>query len=580
MAAHRRRPSPSRFYWIIILVFAVVVLGGFYFLSSLGPRSSGSAEEWENTDPEVTGFLEQSYQLEEEFDQLVLQGVVDREDVEILARAVELQKQYISRRPGLDFEAENRLEELNRKLSEYMGEIRAREAEQLEAEAEALMETDRGAALARYMQALEIREEIRDRYWSSSYNSSAALSRLKRTVQNLSMTPRYERSLELEREAVALEERGELALAVEKYAEAAELQEEINRGYPGLAVSKPLRATRLREKEAEVLSGQLKRRIDDLLREGNDLVYNGVYDEAAAVFARARELQRSLNLEYANSPFASKAREDLLQVRQQNAAGFSSYLELTAIERLLNEALFERNFVEARALLGRLSEQINQFGIRFSKSTLPVETLVERVSYLRRKERLFEEIFSTINADLLALPGSPDVRMLATEVPQFLYELLMDGNPSRNKGPNLPVETVSGAEVSLFLQRAGWILAREVRLPTVEEFEEVAREAADQAGLTVFSLESGEEDAVGVKFGESDQNGYYHLLGNVSEIAQDILGSDNLMQVGGSLRTFEEEMRLLNAFPIGENERNRMIGFRFVVVDEILPVSLPREPDL
>ncbi len=580
MSAHRRRSSPNRIHWLIIGFFSVLILGGFYLLAGFGPKPSGSNDGSGGPDPAVTDLLVQSREKEAQFDELVLEGVVDRNDIETLLRAIELQKRYIARLPGRDFSADSRLEDLERKLSDYMGEIQAREAEQLEAEAESLMETDSAAALGRYREALEIRENIRDQYYTSSYNDPAVLSRLNRTVRKLSMMPRYEESIELEEEAERLEERGELTEAVKKYAEAAELQEEINRTSPGLAISRPLRASRLREKEASVLSGQLKRRIDEMLREGNDLVYNEKYDEAAAVFARAREIQRNLNLEYAKSPYASRAREEYLRERQQNAAAFSSYRDLVTTENLLNKALFAGNFDEAKLLISRLSDDLNRFGIRYSQSSLPIEGLVEKVTYLKRKERLLEQIHSAVNRSLLALPGTAGAEMLATEVPQYLYESVMDKNPSRNKGPDLPVETVSGSEVRLFIERMEWILARVVRLPTIEEFRLVAELEMEEEGLTIISVESGDTESREVSTGRPGSNGYHHLLGNVAELVRDGPEGGNLSQIGGNLRMLESDIRELNAVSTSPNERNRMVGFRFVVEDRMLPGSLPEDPDV
>jgi len=579
MAAHRKRHSPTRLNWLIILVFSTIVFGAFYFLSGLGPRTSAGGADDRMPNAEIFELRQQSVLLEEEFDENVLGGVVDREDIEILLRAIEVQKQFIAELPGRDFNAEGRLENLERKLNDYMGEIRVREAERLEAEAEALMETDRDAALNRLREALEIREDIRERYWSSTYNSTAALSRLRRTVDNLAMTPQYERSVALEQEAQEHEKRGEFDSAERKYGEAAEIQEVINRGYPGLPVARPLRATRLREKEAEVVTSQIKRQVDDLLSEGNDLLYNDKHEEAAAFFARARELQRNLNLEYPRSPNASRAREEFLRVRQQNAAGFPSYQDLLTSEGMLNKALFEGNFIEAELLVNRLSDEISQFRIRYSQSTLPIERLAERISYLKRKESAIPAIFATITRNLLDLPGDFDARMLATEVPQFLFEEVMDTNPSRRKGPDLPVETVSGAEVRVFLERVSWILARQVRLPSREEFKEAAEAALETVDLEILAFESGEESALSVTTGDPDQMGYYHLTGNVSEMVTDIIDGDNLLQMGGNLRMLEAEVRVLNAIPVNLNERNRMIGFRFVVEDRMLSLSLPTDPD-
>ncbi len=580
MAPHRRRPSPHRIQWTFVAVFAVIVLTIFYLLAGLGPRSAGSGGRERITNEATRAFLERSEELEESFDARVLEGIVDEQDMEVLQRAIDLQEEYIAALPARDFSATGRLERLDRKYSEYMGEILSREAEQIEVEAESLLDSDPDAALARYRKALGIREDIRDKHGTSSYNRPALLSRLQRTVHEMDIRPTYNRSVAMEEEAERLKERGELVEAVERFAEAARLQEEINRTYPGLSLAKPLRASRLREEEAAVLSGQLKRQIDGLIRDADDLLYEEKYQDAAGVFARARELQRSLNLEYPRSPYSSKAREDYLRVRQQNAAGYPDYLLLRGMEMRLNEALNAGRFEEASLLIGQLADRIKQFGIRYSQSSLPLERLQERASYLERKSGNLRSITAAVNADLLPMPGVPEALLLATETPQYLYESVMDANPSRNYGSDLPVETVSPGEAGLFLERMGWLLARPVRFPTVEEFRAAAAASLEEKGLEIFSAELAEEKSRSVTSGLAGPRGFHHLLGNVSEMVTDQADGRSVSKIGGNLRMVEEEIRELRPVSLDSGERNRMVGFRFVVEERVLPSLLPEKPDL
>ncbi|MFP4357094.1 MAG: formylglycine-generating enzyme family protein [Puniceicoccaceae bacterium] len=581
MSPHRKRHSPNHVNWLIVLAFAVLCLGGGYFLSGLGPKSPGQGGGAAGAADETTlALLERSEEMERLFDERILEGRVDEEDIEILRKAVDLQERYIAALPALDFTAEGRLQQLKRKYGEYMGEILLREAEVTEAEAAAIESIEPDRALVLYREALLIREEIRERYGSSSSNRTAEYARLERKVQEMDIRPLYERSLESEAEAGRFEERGELEAAVEKYAEAARLQEEINRQYPGLSLAKPLRVSRLREKEARVLSGQLKRQIDQLISEGNDFLYEEDYPAAASAFGRARELQRSLTLEYPRSPYASRAREETLQIRQQNAAAFPDYLEIRGMEARLNEALFFGNYSEASLLLKDISNRLSQFDLRFSRSNLPLDVLRERVLYLRRKESQLERVSGAVAADLVPLPTNPQASMSATEVPQYLYELVMDGNPSRNVGGDLPVETVALGDVELFLLRLQWMLARETRLPTAAEFLAVARDAASDDDLEILTVESGAESTRPVSSGAADGRGFRHLLGNVSELVRVDGASAGAARIGGSLLNSADEVRRLEPVPIDPGERNRMMGFRFVVGDDLQPTNLPADPDI
>lgn len=578
MSPHRRRSSPNRINWLIVLIFAVLLFGVFFALSSLGPRSVGPGTENRVTDEVALAFLEQSEALEAEFDELLIEGIVDRGDMEVLMRAINLQKEYIAALPARDFVAESRLERLQMRYSEYMGEILSREAQLLEAKARSAERDAEQLTLLR--EALGIREDIRDLYGTSSRNDLPYLARLQREIQTLEVQPVYDRSQALEVEADELVERGNLERAVTRYGEAAELQEQINRAYPDLVLAKPLRASRLREKEAAVLSGELRRQIDSLIREGNDFVYDREYEEAATAFSRAREMQRSLNLEYPRSPYASQVREERLRVRMQNAQAFPNYERLADLEILLNRALREGNFGEARSLIGQLSDRLSQFEIRYSLSTLPIEGLANRVAYLGRKERFLEQIQSSIKADLLPLPDGSGSGLFVSEVPQYLFELVMDANPSRNVGMDLPVETVSIAEVERFLTRVGWTLAREARLPTLAEFREAAAEALAMEDLEILSSGSGVDETRPVQAIAPDPSGFFHLLGNVSEMVVTPDVSSGVSHIGGNLRTLRGQIREMNPIPVETGERNRMVGFRFVVEGGTTPPSMPQDPEI
>ena len=309
-------------------------------------------------------------------------------------------------------------------------------------------------------------------------------------------------------------------------------------------------------------------------------MYEKKYQDAATLFSRAREMQRNLSLEYPRSPYASRAREANLRVRMQNASAFSSYERLRNLEGLLNRSLTEGNFQEAKLLVEQLSDRINQFEVRYSLSTLPVNELSSRGSYLKRKERYLQEIQSSISADVVPVPGEPGIQMLATEVPQYLYELVMDTNPSRNVGGELPTETVTLDEVDLFLERIGWVLSRRTRLPTLEEFRTAAEMAVEAEDFRILSAGAGENSTRPVHSLDADPAGFYHLLGNVSEIVQISPESEEVGHVGGNLRTIRSQIVELEPVSVEPGERNRMVGFRFVIEDSLLDLMLPPDPEI
>jgi len=579
MSPHHRRPSPYRFGWIIILIFSIVVLSTFYLLSGLGPRTGSTPGTVRTAHEAALAYQEESFDLEREFETLSSRGTVGEEELDLLQRAIQFQREYISALPARNFVAERRLEQLQRKYSEYRGEMRLSDALALEQEAAAISDIDPDSALSLYREALGIRQGIQDRHATSSAHDPAQLSRLQRTIIEMDILPYYQESIELEEEAKEMEERGEYLKATELYASAARIQEDINRNHPRLSLASPLRASRLRDAENSVLAGQLARQINDLIAEADQLIENQLYSRASGVLSRARELQRTLNLDFPRSQFASRSRENQLQVRQQNAAAIQHYQIMMEMESSIQQNLYDRNFDQAALDLRTLLDRINQYQARYTRSTLPINDLLEKTAYLARKEQYLSQISNAVMTELLPLPDTTGWKILAVEVPQNLYQMVMDSNPSRASGEDLPVETVTIDNVEDFNKRLGWILARKVRVPTIDEFRAVAN-GINTEKIEILSSSSNQERTAPVTSYQADSRGFYHLLGNVSELVRSAPDSGNYYHIGGNLRTSPSEIMRLEPSLISPGERNRMVGFRIVVSEDMVPLGTEEYPDI
>ncbi|MEN9841875.1 MAG: hypothetical protein RL376_1675, partial [Verrucomicrobiota bacterium] len=158
------------------------------------------------------------------------------------------------------------------------------------------------------------------------------------------------------------------------------------------------------------------------------------------------------------------------------------------------------------------------------------------------------------------LIGVRDRLMLGSEVPQGLYQAVMNTNPSRNPGRLMPVDSVNWNDAQEFCTRLGWILGLTVRLPSYEEY----RTALGEDGGEVRSA-AGVGKVGTVDGGRPNPNGYRDLLGNLAEWLNVPAEATRAPLAGGSMLDAPE---VIAKFPVEDRakiDRARHIGFRFVV---------------
>ncbi|MBD5319776.1 MAG: formylglycine-generating enzyme family protein [Bacteroides sp.] len=174
-----------------------------------------------------------------------------------------------------------------------------------------------------------------------------------------------------------------------------------------------------------------------------------------------------------------------------------------------------------------------------------------------------------------------------TEVTQALWTAVMGSNPSRHKGQNLPVETVSWNECQEFINRLNSITGRNFRLPTEAEWEYAAR-GGNRSSSYVYSGSNNLQSVgwhkdnsgnsthlVGSKL--DNELGLYDMSGNVLEWTSD-LWSDNYSSYrkggysgsnrvirGGSYLNDAEFCRSAHRNLNGSGGRYKNLGFRLAL---------------
>ena len=134
------------------------------------------------------------------------------------------------------------------------------------------------------------------------------------------------------------------------------------------------------------------------------------------------------------------------------------------------------------------------------------------------------------------------------EVTQALWKAVMENNPSKFKGDDLPVETVSWEDCQKFISKLNRITGKKFRLPTEAEWEYAARGGNKSRGyqysgsnnlsdVAWYEDNSGSKThAVGSK--QANELGIYDMTGNVWEWCQDwheeYSGSSQINPIGAN----------------------------------------------
>ena len=123
-----------------------------------------------------------------------------------------------------------------------------------------------------------------------------------------------------------------------------------------------------------------------------------------------------------------------------------------------------------------------------------------------------------------------------TEVTQELWQAVMRKNPSKFKGPRLPVEQVSWRDCQTFVRRLNALTGKKFRLPTEAEWEYAARGGQKSQGYMYAGSNTLGDVAWhdgGIKGGTHEvatkspnELGIYDMSGNVYEWCKDWYGEN------------------------------------------------------
>jgi hypothetical protein len=554
--------------WLLAALVAGVLWALYQFLSTRGPRKVESAAPVLPTDAaETSRHAQAAAAIDARLREIAAMEVPGDSERAWLESVRDTQREWLrQRREALPADSE-RL----RLIEEHLANVSARQLSQkvaqLEAEATSAPRDARTAE--RFREALKLQQEI---------NRGGANSRWKDLIR--------ERRLQYETEALAAEQlaadveaaSAEAAIAMKEerwadaekaFARARESQARINRDFSGTRFVDLARERKLAAEMASLASAAAAEQVTQSENAAEAAALAGRHDEAGRFFAEAKARQEALNATYPASRFASAGRVEEFEVRRQTALSTPLCEKIVVLDAEVTAALRAGNASAGAALVGALAVRNEEVLRKFPRSRRLDAALRKKTSYLASRRSVLAQIHSEVAARLRTLPGS-SASLLAGEVPQRIFTLVVGSNPSRHAGEDNPVDSVGWGDAMAFCEQLSWILGRTVRLPDEKEFR-VAWRAAAEAAPTVGG---GPRDAR--RATAKDNERFEDLRGNVAEWLQAPPDSPDAPVIGGSYLDTPAasaaadggEIEVTSELPlqrVAKTERARYIGFRIVV---------------
>lgn len=560
----RRRKRLKRLRRFLLIVVGTLFVGWiFYVGATWGPRPVDS-EPLREAQMVDRSLVEESERLAHDFEAIAAQRDPSDKDLKLLRDALARQRQYnLASSPTL--EDRRRQEELERRLAHF--EAKEVHSESLAAEQEAKRLLEEGKvidAMAKTQEAFNLQREINQHYSRTSFRNPAREGTLEQQLASLEAEPLHRRSVELEEKADEAIEDFRWEEARTLLTEARNLQNQVNEIARRSSYHNPGRHQGLGEKLASLLVGEKMSEILSLQKEAQALEKKGEWERAAQLFEQAMVLQNEINRDHPQSEFVSTERVTELNIARQTALSARQANQLKTVLAEMRQALAAEEFAVARKKIEAAGPLITQLFDRFPESRHADFNMRLEIDYLDLVQESLPELQKLLRADLLPVPGEGGWQMSKTLVSQKVFSRVMNANPSRNRGDDLPVDSVTLSQAREFCRRASWILARPVQLPERAHFEAALGEWKPEAYAPLSwhkENSGGESHAVTTK--APNPHGFFHLVGNLRLWLGETT-EDGAVWIAGS--SYAEEFPPEKLFQVVErNERDQTIGFRYLV---------------
>ncbi len=544
----------------------LAALGGlYYFLATIGPKrvENPSNIVTKPDDPVIARLSDEISALERTYRQAADARLITNESTEALVQAVEKQKELLRTFSGAGLDQSTRLGRLETELATVRAREKVRLVDGLEKDGEELLRTEKiDQAGEKLREALRLQREINGSSASSRYKNYVRETALAQAIAAVEAAPLHremESALAAARQATA-EQRWADALTA--YTSARDAQARINREYGRTRYADLAGADRLSAEIESLNAAGIASDIEAKEKAGDQAVIQRLSAEAAALFSEAGTLQLKVNQNYPRSRFVSSERIESLEVKRQTALSMELADSLEEFDRVISRNLHRRQIVAAEQRLGEAGLLAEKLFKEYPKSRRLDGSLRIKIAYLSLRRTDLRRLQDEIYDGLIPLPGVDDRLMFKTEVPQSLYAVVMNTNPSRNAGRSFPVDSVSWSDAQDFCMRVSWLLGASVRLPSQDEFR-VALGAYGEGDAWSRDNSDGHSQEVGRQ--KPNAAGFNDLLGNLAEWCAADADSDKAPVLGGSyLLESSALVKVPTEFMI-KSDRARHVGLRIVV---------------
>ncbi len=558
------RPGNPTGPWLALGAGALAVAGGALWWGL--EQSQRAAEKADPNNPALVQLLDETHALEKDFARLRDSVAPTEEDLAPLQRAIENQQEWIRTTGNDSAEQKQRLEGLETLydtlwLRGTLARVKAAEA----AGRVALAEGRRDEGVAQLRTALGQQRLLNQR--PGAGRDLPRETELAQEIERLEAEPLAAEMDATIAQAGKLRDAQKREEALAAYRNARELQYRLNREFERTQFASLANLETVDREIATLESAPLFAEVLQASAQAAELKAKGQPKEAANLYLRALQVQQELNVRYARSRHASIERMDVLDVALQTELSVEGADRVEQLNRELTNKLRARDLAKVPELLLEGARIQDALFNRVPRSRRLDPEMRLKFNYLYLHRENLEPTLKSLADQFVPIPDR-EGRMLRTEVPQRLFEQLMRGNPSRQVGPELPVESVSVPDAVEFCRRLSWIMGRPVRLPKEDEYRAALGgvPAGREIAAQVWSQERSVQRTRPVGTGEANPMGFHDLLGNVAEwLAPAVAGEQVVPMAGGSYADSEAELLKVPLVKRDWLERSRTTGFRVVI---------------